>query len=83
MIRRVFGPIAILAVVGALAIGAVAYAASAVTSTPTPGPRSAPAYDAMPAAAHHGNCPNMGGGSSGSGSGSSSSGSGESSAPSV
>jgi hypothetical protein len=82
MIRRVFGPIAILAVVGALAIGAVAYAASAVTSTPAPAQRSAPAFNAMPAADHHGDCPNMGGDSSGS-SGSSDSGSGESSVPNV
>jgi hypothetical protein len=62
MVRRLFGPIALLTVIGALAIAAVGYAANAATSKPS-APQSAPTY--APAAAHSkGNCPNMGGDSS-------------------
>jgi hypothetical protein len=64
MVARLFGTVAALAVLAALAIGAVAYAANSPSSTPS-APSSAPSYS-MPAAAHShsGNCPNMGGDSS-------------------
>jgi hypothetical protein len=73
MVRRVIGPIVLLVAIGTLAIGAVAYAASAVSSTAAPA--KAPVFHAMPAAAHHGagDCPNMGGNSGSSRSGASSS----------
>jgi hypothetical protein len=68
MPRRLSGVIAVLAVGGALAGGAVAYAASSPSTTPG-NSSPAPAYGPKPAASHDsGNCPNMGGGSSGSGS---------------
>jgi hypothetical protein len=74
MVRRVLGPIALLVAIGTLAIGAVAYAAGAVSSN-TVAPAKAPVFHTMPAAAHHGGgpCPNMGGSSGSSGSGASSS----------
>jgi hypothetical protein len=77
MLRRLSGAIAVLAVVGALAGAAVAYAAGTGTSTPSAPSTSPPAYGPMPAASndHHGNCPGMGGGSSGSGGSSDSGGS--------
>lgn len=68
MIRRLFGPLAALAVIGTLAVAAVAYAANTATSTGG-APKSAPAYTmpvAAPSHSHSGNCPNMGGGSPGS-----------------
>jgi hypothetical protein len=75
MPRRLSGVIAVLAVGGALAGGAVAYAASSTSTTPS-NPSSAPsdsspapAYGPAPAASHdQGDCPGMGGDSSGSGS---------------
>jgi hypothetical protein len=67
MARRLAGAVAVLAATGVLVGAAVAFAAGGTTSSPSV-PRSAPAdYQTMPAASHHGNCPNMGGGSSGSG----------------
>jgi hypothetical protein len=65
MVRRVLGPIAIVVIVGTLAIGAVAYAASALSSASPGAPAKAPVFHAVPAAAHHGAhpCPNMGGSS--------------------
>lgn len=77
MTRRLRSVVTGLAVSGALAGAAIAHAAGSTTTTPS-APSSSPAtgYQSMPAAADHkGNCPNMGGGSSGSGSSDSSSGS--------
>jgi hypothetical protein len=81
MSRRLRSVVAGLAVSGALAGAAIAHAAGSTTTTPS-APSASPAtgYHSMPAATNHkGNCPNMGGGSSGSGSSSGSSASPESS----
>jgi hypothetical protein len=67
MVRRLFGAVAALAVVAALAGAAVAYAASTGQSTSGNRQAAPAAYGPMPAASRPGNCPHMNGGSSSSG----------------
>jgi hypothetical protein len=69
MSRRLRTTAGAIAVCGVLAGAAIANAASSSTTArpSSPRPHLTTGYQSMPAASHKGNCPNMGGSSSGSG----------------